>query len=63
MELHIEVIVKGQRASPYHSSQGKGDGAIIQQEVEQILLTMEWTHHPIVTSDGKDGELSDFCEI
>lgn len=47
MELHIEVADEGQRAPPQQSPQGEEDGAVILQEVEQILLGMEGTHRPI----------------
>ena len=47
VERHVEVTVEGQRLTPQHSSQGQEDGAVVQQEVKQILLSMEGTDDPI----------------
>ena len=47
VELHIELTDEGQRASPQQSPKGEEDRAVVLQEVEQILLSMEGTHRSI----------------
>lgn len=47
VEVQVEVAIEGHWTSPHHSPQKKDDGAVIEQEVEQILISMEGTQQPI----------------
>lgn len=47
VEVHIKVIVESQWIDPLHSPQGQEDRAIIQKEVQQILLSLEGAYHSI----------------
>lgn len=47
VEVHIKVTVENQWSDPRHSPQGQEDGAIIRQEVQQVLLSLGGTYHAI----------------
>lgn len=44
VEVHVDIIIEGQRARPRHPSQRKVDGAVAGEEVEQVVLGAEKTH-------------------
>lgn len=44
VEVHVDVIIEGQRAHPHHPSQRKADGAVAGEEVEYVVLGAERTH-------------------
>lgn len=44
VEVHVDVIIEGQRARPHHPSQTQADGAVAGEKVEHVLLGAEKTH-------------------
>ena len=50
VELDVEVIGEGQGVCPDEPAEGETDGAVVQQEVKQVLIRVDGTHHPICPS-------------
>lgn len=45
VELHVKIVFKVERLFPDNSIKGEGDRAVIQQEVKQILIRVNWAGH------------------